>query len=105
MGPSYEYSCNKITLTKWNSEDVIKRYTNIAVDVEFTDLNASGNTCNVSLSGTVEPTSKPDPPIDVVLVSSRENRNKGMGCVSECDRACVTSQWSQSPIQTQSHLA
>ena len=92
MGASYEYSCNKITgLTKWNSEDVIKRYTNIAVDVEFTDLlNASGNICNVSLSGTVEPTSNPDPPIDVVVVSPGENQNKGMGCVSECDRACVT---------------
>ena len=93
MGLSYEYSCNKITgLTKWNSEDVIKRYANIAVNVEFTDLlNASGNTCKVSLSGTVEPTSKPDPPIDVVLVSPGENQNKGMECASECDRACVTS--------------
>ena len=93
MGPSYEYSCNKITgLTKWNSEDVIKRYASIAVNVEFTDLlNASGNICNVSLSGTVEPTSNPDPPIDVKLVSPGENQNKGMGCVSKCDRACVTS--------------
>ena len=93
MGPSYEYSCNKITgLSKWNSEDVIKRYTNIAVDVEFTDLlNPSGNICNISLSDTVEPTSNPDPPVDVVLVYPGENQNKGMGCVSECDRACVTS--------------
>ena len=101
-GHSCEYSCKRPTgLTQWYSENVINRYANIAVDVEFTNLlNASRSICDVHLSrlSTVEPTSKADLSIDVVLVSPRENQNEEMTCASKCDGACVTS-----PVQLVTH--